>query len=43
MVSQLSLDELFVAAKLSRMVLIFQQKIHKTCQPELFHHGAKEE
>jgi uncharacterized iron-regulated membrane protein len=39
MVSQLSLDELFVAG----WYLFFQQKIHKTCQPELFHNGAKEE
>jgi hypothetical protein len=29
--------------KLSRMGLIFPKTIHKTCQPELFHHGAKEE
>jgi hypothetical protein len=43
MVSQLSLDELFVALNCPEWYLFFQQKNHKTCQPELFHHGAKEE
>jgi hypothetical protein len=36
MVSQLSLN-------CPGWYLFFQQKIHKTCQPELFHHGAKAE